>query len=558
MKPVDPQLLRASRPARLHLIATGLLAVCAAGVIVAQAALLARVIARGAAGAGLGELTGTIVLLAVVLVARAAIDGSFDALGRFGAARVMSDLRGKLAAHVLVRRPGVEGQDRAGALSALAVQGVDAVEPYFARFLPQLALAAAVPLTVLVLVLPRDWISALIMILTLPLIPFFMALVGWATEAQTEKRWRTLTLLSAHFLDVVRGLPTLRAHVRDGAQARQMEDVGDRYRRETMATLRIAFLSALVLELLAMISTALVAGEIGVRLQAGKLGLEDGLFVLLLAPELYMPLRQVGAQFHASADGLETAGALREALATPPSVQDRPGAVAPVPDPTTEPIVFERVSFSYPGRDLEVLDGVDLRLEPAVTTALVGPSGSGKSTLAALLLRLADPGAGTIRCGTTDLRDVALADWRSICAYLPQRARIYAGSVAENLRLGRPGASEDELWDALRAAGAGELVNDLPDGLETRVGEGGRTLSAGESQRIAIARAFVRDAPLLVLDEPSAHLDEESAAVVDAALDRLRNGRTTLLVVHRPALAARADRVLRVAPGGVVTEGAPA
>lgn len=556
MRPVDPELLRASRPARLHLAATAALAVVAAVVIVAQAALLARIIARGARGDGLDDLSGALVALAAVLLARALLDGAFDAVGRFGAARVMSDLRGRLAAHVLLRRPGVDGEERTGALSALAVQGIDAVEPYFARFLPQLALAVAVPAAVLVMVVPRDWVSGLIMALTLPLIPFFMVLVGWATQTQTERRWRTLTQLSAHFLDIVRGLPTLRAHVREQAHAEQLDAVGDRYRRETMATLRIAFLSALVLELLAMISTAVVAGEIGIRLQGGHLGLEAGLFVLLLAPELYLPLRQVGAQFHASADGLETATALRQALAQPPAVADRPGADRAAPDPAAEPVAFEGVSFAYPGRDVTVLDGVDLRLEPGRTTAIVGASGAGKSTIASLLLRLADPGAGTIRCGGVDLRDVPVADWRARCAYLPQRARLYAGTVAENLRLGRPDATDDELWDALLAAAAAELVSELPDGLDTVVGEGGRTLSAGEAQRIAIARAFVRDAPLLVVDEPSAHLDEESAAAIDSALDRLRRGRTTLLIVHRPAMAARADHVISVGDGRIV--GVPA
>jgi ATP-binding cassette subfamily C protein CydCD len=551
VKPVDPGLLRASRPARWHLAITGLLAMIAAVVIVGQAVLLARLITRGVDGDGLGALTPTLIALAAVLMVRALVDGAFDAIGRFGATRVMSDLRGQLAEHLLMRRPGVEGRDRTGQLAALAVQGIDSVEPYFARFLPQLALAATVPAAVLIWVFPRDLISGLIMVGTLPLIPFFMALVGWATQAQTDRRWRTLSLLSAHFLDIVRGLPTLRAHVRTDAHAAQLADVGDHYRRETMGTLRIAFLSALVLELFAMISTALIAGAIGVRLAEGKLGLEDGLMVLLLAPELYMPLRQVGAQFHASADGLETAMALRAALDEPPAVIETP-VTAAAPDPSWQKITFEGVSFTYPGRDLQVVHDVNFTIEPKLTTALIGPSGAGKTTLASLALRLADPSAGAVRCGGVDLRDMSISGWREQCAYLPQRARLYTGTIADNLRLGRPDASDDDLWSALLAAAAAELVSELPDGIETMVGEGGRGLSAGEAQRIAIARAFVRDSRLLVLDEPSAHLDEESAAAIDSALDRLRKGRTTLLIVHRPAMAARADRVVRVGDGVVL------
>lgn len=554
MKPVDPGLLRASRPARRHLAATGVLAVLAATVIVAQAVLLARAITRGVDGAGLHALTPTLLALAAVLFVRALIDGAFDAVGRFGATRVMSDLRGQLAQHLLLRRPGIEGRERTGQLAALAVQGIDAVEPYFARFLPQLALATTVPIAVLVWVVPRDWISALIMVITLPMIPFFMALVGWATQERTERRWRTLSLLSAHFLDVVRGLPTLRAHVRADAHGEQLAAVGEQYRVETMGTLRMAFLSALVLELVAMISTALIAGAIGVRLAQGKLGLEDGLLVLLLTPELYMPLRQVGAQFHASADGLETAMALRTALEQPPAVVERPVAdrTTAEPDPSWQTIAFEGVSFTYPGRDTEVVHSVDFTIEPKLTTALVGPSGAGKTTLAALALRLADPTSGVVRCGGTDLRELAVGDWRSQCAYLPQRARLYSGTVAENLRMGRADATDDELWDALLGAAAAELVSELPNGLATVIGEGGRGLSAGEAQRIAIARAFVRDARLLVLDEPSAHLDEESAAAIDSALDRLRRGRTTLLIVHRPAMAARADHIVRIGDGMLV------
>lgn len=551
MRPVDPRLLRASRPARLHLGATFALAGAAAVVIVAQAVLLAHAVAAAArGGAGLGELRGTLLALGGVVVVRALLDGSFDAVGRLGAARVMSDLRGRLAEHLLVRRPGVDGRQRTGELATLAVQGIDAVEPYFARFLPQLALAALVPPVILIWVVQADLAAALILAATLPLIPLFMALVGMATQAHADARFRSLSILSAHFLDVVRGLATLRAHARDGAQSATLARVGDRYRRETMTTLRVAFLSAFVLELLAMLGTALVAGTIGVQLVGGHLGLEAGLAVLLLAPELYGPVRQVGAQFHASADGLTAAQALQDALEAPAAVA-APRRPRPAPRPDLEPVRLDAVRFAYPERSVTVLDGLDLELEPGTTTAIVGSSGTGKSTLAALVLRLADPVAGRVSCGGVDLRDVDAAAWRARCAWVPQAPRLFSGTVAENLRLGRPDATDAELEAALEAAEARALVAALPHGIATPVGDGGRRLSAGEAQRLVIARAFVRDAQLVVLDEPTAHLDEDAAARVGTAVKRLAAGRTTLLVVHRPALAAIADRVVRLDGGRV-------
>jgi thiol reductant ABC exporter CydD subunit len=557
VRPVDPRLLRASRPARRHLALTGALAGAMAVVVVAQAALLAHAIARGVHGSGLGPLRATLVALGVVVLARALLDGGAEAVGRWGAARVMSDLRGRLAEHLLVRRPGIDGRERTGELAALSVQGIDAVEPYFARFLPQLALATLVPVAILARLAWADPVAALVLAATVPLIPLFMALVGLATSARTEARWRSLALLSAHFLDVVRGLPTLRAHARARAQEATLADVGDRYRRETMGTLRVAFLSALVLELLAMLGTALVAGVVGVQLAGGHLGLEAGLLVLLLAPELYGPLRQVGAQFHASADGLATAGRLVDALATPAAVTaPAPATTRRAPSPAVAPLRLERVSYAYPERDGAVVSDVDLVLEPRRTTALVGPSGAGKSTLAALALRLADPTAGRVTCGGVDLRDVDPRAWRAGCAWVPQHARLYAGSVADNLRLGAPRATDAELEAALEAAGALDLVRALPGGLRTRVGDGGRALSAGEARRLTIARAFLSDAALLVLDEPTAHLDEDAAHHVGEALTRLAAGRTTLLVVHRPALAALADHVHHVAGGRLVAPAA--
>ena len=370
--------------------------------------------------------------------------------------------------------------------------------------------------------------------------------VAETSRGHARARWGALSQLGAHFADVVRELDVLRAHGREEAQVGTVAAVAERYRRATMATLRVAFLSALVLELCAMIGTALVAATIGLQLAAGTIGLSAGLCVLLLAPELYAPLRGVGQQFHASADGLAGAARIFERLDAPTAVGRHGGAAAP--DPARAPVVLDDVRFAYDG-GAPVLDGVSLSLAPGETVALVGPSGCGKSTLAALLLGLADPQAGTVRCGDTALAGVDPDAWRARVAWVPQRPLICADTLAANVRLAHPGASDAEVQRALCSAGLGALLDTLPAGAATPVGDGGRRLSAGEAQRVALARAFIRDAPLVVLDEPTAHLDARVAAEVEDALLELCATRTALLIAHSPRLAARADRVVALGDG---------
>jgi ATP-binding cassette subfamily C protein CydCD len=542
------RLTRSSAAARAHLVTASALGVLATALIVAQATLLAHVIARVFLdGASLGDVTPQLLWLAASAIARGLVDAGFEATGRIGAARVMAELRSRLVRHLLTARPGALQGESSGELATAAVQGVDAMEAYFARYLPQAILAALAPLFILAWTLPRDWEAAAILAVTAPMIPVFMVLIGRLAERSTRKRWRRLSRLGAQFLDVVGGLETLRAHGRAEAQTRSIAAAGESYRRETMATLRIGFLSALVLELLAMIGVALVAATVGIQLAEGDLGLTAGLTVLILAPELYMPLRRLGSQFHASADGMAAAERIFEILDQPAAVSV-PEEPVPAPDPERAPLVLSGVRFSHPGRS-EVLRGVDLTLAPGETVALVGPSGGGKTTLLSLLLRLADAGEGSIACGGVELRDVDPAEWRRRVAWVPQRPTIFAGTVRENILLGDPDASEGRVLGAVREAGLEALVRALPEGLETRVGEGGRRLSAGQAQRLALARAFLRDAPLLLLDEPTAHLDEETELEVAAAVQRLAAGRTALLVAHRQELARRADRVVELRDG---------
>jgi thiol reductant ABC exporter CydD subunit len=463
---------------------------------------------------------------------------------------VLSELRLAVVEHRLRTQPTAVDGTAGGEVVAAAVQGVDALEAYFARYLPQVVLACLVPLSVLGLVFSIDVDSALIMLATLPLVPLFMWLIGRYTQERTRERWQALRLLSTHFLDVVRGLPTLRAFNRGRAQAATIADVSERYRRTTMATLRVGFLSGSVLELAATLGVALVAVTIGVRLVGGGIGLQAALTVLVLAPELYLPLRQLGAQYHASADGLAVAERLLGLLEAPGAVSAG-GAQAP-PRPDEASVRFEGVAFSYPSRPERILDGLDLELGPGETVALVGASGAGKSTVADLLLRLVEPTAGRVTVGGVDLALCRPEAWRELVAWVPQRPAILRGSVADNIRLGNGEASDEQVCRAAGLAGAADFVLALPDGYETVVGDGGRTLSAGERRRIALARAFLRDAPLVILDEPTADLDPLNAGLVADAVERLRGGRTLLVIAHRPELVRHADRVVVLAGGRAV------
>ena len=553
MRAIDPRLLRRARSARVLLAADAALGLLAALLVLAQAVLLARVAARAFAGAGLDDVTGSLWLLAAVVVARAATAWGFEVAGRRAATGVLSQLRLDLVQSRFRDPSGALDRAESAEVATAAVSGVDALETTFARYLPQVVLATVVPLAVLGLVAVIDPVSAGVMLLTLPLVPVFMWLVGRYTERRARERWQALARLSAHFLDVVRGLPTLRAFNRGEAQATRIEQVGDEYRRATMDTLRVAFLSGTVLELAATLGIALVAVTVGVRLVEGGLAFEAGLTVLVLAPELYLPLRNLAAQYHASSDGTAVAerilGLLEERVAPAPDL-------AFPPSPREVPVRLEQVSLAYPGRPGLVLDSVDLELPPGETVALVGGSGSGKSTIASLVLGLAAPSGGRVRAGAVDVAACDTAAWRAQLAWVPQRPALLHATVAENIRLGDPAASGARVRAAAAAVGADAFVRELEHGYDTVVGDGGRPLSAGQLRRIALARAFLRDAALVVLDEPTAHLDPVGAALVGDAIEELSDGRTVLLITHDLELAQRADRVVTLA-GGRILEPAP-
>ncbi|WP_405934586.1 thiol reductant ABC exporter subunit CydD [Streptomyces longwoodensis] len=540
MKPIDPRLLRYARATRFFLAAVVGLGALGAGLVIAQAMLVAEVVVGAFQhGESASALRTPLVLLVAVAGGRALVSWLTELAAHRAGAAVKSELRGRLLERAGALGPGWLGGQRTGSLVALATRGIDALDDYFSRYLPQLGLAVVVPVAVLARIVTEDWVSAAIIVGTLPLIPVFMMLIGWATQSRMDRQWRLLSRLSGHFLDVVAGLPTLKVFGRAKAQAESIKRITGEYRQATLRTLRIAFLSSFALELLATLSVALVAVTIGMRLVHGDMDLYIGLVILVLAPEAYLPLRQVGAQYHAAAEGLAAAEEVFAVLETPlPS-----SGTAAVP---TGALAFEHVDVRHPGRSTDAVTDVSLTVEPGETVALVGPSGAGKSTLLDVLLGFVRPTAGRVCVGGTDLADLDLAQWHARVAWVPQRPHLYAGTIAENVRLARPDADDTAVRRALADAGALEFVDALPDGPATVLGEDGVGLSAGQRQRLALARAFLADRPVLLLDEPTAALDGETEAEVVTAVRRLAAGRTVLLVVHRPALLGIADRVVRL------------
>ncbi len=482
-------------------------------------------------------------LLGLVLAGRAGVAWAQESVAHRASAEVKSRLRLALLRRAVGMGMRWSASARSGEVVALATRGVDALDGYFARYLPQLVLATILPVVIVLTILGSDAIAAFTILLTVPLIVLFMVLVGLAAKRRRQRRWRALASLAHHFLDVVAGLPTLKVFGRARAQIGALERTTDDYRRETLAALRVAFLSAFVLELFATLSVALVAVGIGLRLVAGELDLRTGLFVLVLAPEAYLPLRQLGAQFHAAEEGM---AASEQAFAIIEAPRPPIGRRADIPDLRAGPVLVEDVTVRQPERGLLAPYRASFVVRPGEVVALAGASGAGKTTLLAVMAGLLAPDEGRVWLGCGDHRvavdELEPAAWRRRVAWVAQDPYLFVGTVADNVRLGDPNAPDAAVGAALAAVGLADLDP------ATVLGERGAGLSSGQRRRVAIARVFVRDAPLVLLDEPTAGLDEASERLVLAAVrDLARTDRRAVVVVaHRPAALALADRIVRL------------
>ena len=506
-----------------------------------------------------------IILIVLIILRGGTIWGGEFAAMRL-AVRIKTTLREQLSNHLIELGPGYfkqapnSGGVRTGELIQVLNEGVEALDAYFSQYLPQLALAVLVPLTMLVFILPVDTLSGLVLLFTAPLIPLFMILIGDRANTLTKRQWATLSRMSAHFLDVLQGLTTLKIFGRSKDQVRIIAQIGERYRHTTMGVLRVTFLSALVLEWVAMLSTAVVAVEIGLRLLYGRLTFEQAFFVLLLTPEFYLPLRLLGTRFHAGMAGVAAAGRIFEILETQPNDQDSERLRSPFhlhQDKTySESVSIEirNVHFNYSSTE-KVLADVTFDIPAGKMTALVGPSGAGKSTIADLLLRFIDTQHGEILINNQPIQTIPIHNYLSQVSWVSQDPYLFNTSVADNIRLGRPDASQEEVISAAEKAYAHEFINQLPQGYETPIGERGARLSAGQAQRLALGRAFLKDAPFLILDEATANLDPETTTKIQIALKTLIAGRTTLVIAHRLNTIQEADQIILLDHGQVVESG---
>jgi ATP-binding cassette subfamily C protein CydCD len=502
---------------------------------------------------GLSDVSSGMRLMLALIAGRALLAWLSDLSASDAAVRIKTDLRQRLFDYLLILGPSYARGERTGEISAAVVEGVEALDAYFSQYLPQLVISTLVPLTILLFVFPIDLLSGMVLLLTAPLIPFFMVLIGRTAEALTKRQYETLSRLSAHFLDSLQGLTTLKQFSASESHARTIARASDQFRDTTLGVLRVTFLSAFALELIATISTAVVAVEVGLRLLYGRMTFQPALFILILAPEFYIPLRILGMRFHAGMSGTSAAHRIYQILDTPlPPEPQYPVALV---NSKPETITFENVGFTYPGESHPALQNINLTIRAGQRIALVGATGAGKTTLANLLLRFAAPTRGRIKVEEIDLTDIPADKWLGHIAWVSQKPYLFHDTIAANIRIADPAASDESMREAACDANLGAFIESLPDQYDTVIGEGGARLSTGQAQRLALARAFLKKAPLLILDEPTSSLDPEQETLLEDAVRRLTSGRTMVTIAHRLNTVFSADRIVVLESGRNVESG---
>jgi len=549
------KLLTYTKPSRGVLAFTVVLSLIGAIATIAQMTLLSQIVnAVFLLHRGLFQALLPLALLMGAIMLRASLIWAREVTAQRGAIRAKASLREHVFAHLLKLGPAWSAGERTGELAAVLNEGIERLDAYVARYMPQLILSVLVPLLIIVVILPVDWFSAVLLLCTGPVIPLLMALVGSNTRKRTQAQWATLSLMSASFLDVMQGLTTLKLFGHSQAQQERIAHISDRFRDKTLQVLRYAFLSGAVLEFMTMTAIGVIATTLGVRLLNHSIGFDRAFLILLLTPEFYRPLQELGVQRHTAMEGEASAKRLFEILETP-----LPTEAAPAVDETIPPgpitIDIADLSYTYPGKEKPALYNVNLRLTANTCTALVGRSGAGKSTLVNLLMRFMDATSGSIAANGVAITQLSPEEWRKYVALVPQRPYLFYGTVCENIRLARPEADDDEVMHAAKLAGVTAFLDELPRGFDTQVGEQGMQLSAGQAQRVAIARAILKNAPILILDEPTSSLDPDSEARIRQSLTALMRDRTVLVIAHRYNTIAQADRIVVLENGHVVEAG---
>ena len=552
------RLLTLARDTRLNLTLTVLSGLLAGLLTISQAWLLSSTVdGVFLQGQTLAQVTGWLRWILVIIAGRALLAWVSEVSANAVAVHVKTDLRQRLVAHIQALGPAYTRGERTGELTATVTEGIEALDAYFSQYLPQLVITALVPLSILLFVFPLDLLSGIILLVTAPLIPFFMILIGKGAEIVTQRQYETLSRLSAHFLDSLQGLTTLKMFGQSKAHARSIAEASDKFRDVTLNVLRITFLSALALELLATLSTAVIAVEIGLRLLYAKMEFREAFFLLILAPEFYLPLRMLGLRFHAGMAGTSAARRIFEILDLESSEQRTESSKDTLSTgrPLFSTLELSNLFYSYPNETMPTLENINLTIQSGQHIALVGPSGAGKSTLVNLLLGFIQPSSGQIKTADLSRSTVYRPPSAEQIAWVPQKPYLFHDTIATNIRLGNPAATQEQLEAAAKAAYLHNFITSLPHGYETVIGEGGARLSGGQAQRLALARAFLKNSPILILDEPTSSLDPETEALLEESTHQLMQGRTVITIAHRLNTIFQADQIIVLEKGQIVEQG---